>query len=205
LIGTHGTPFLSSPSTKRKRIENDKAEEESEEEMGIKRAGWNGKTWVKGEKKMKKEGVVKEEGSDGFESSGSEEWDSEDEVPLAKLRKAKLGLGSSPTTQGHTSSSSIFAGSERRAQLQDVQFQGVVGLGVTAGNSRYQNMVSSATVPRYVPSMEGREWEGMIPTGNVGIDSTYASRGLWRNAFQGGVESWEQGLQITNGKPRKSV
>jgi hypothetical protein len=100
LIGTHGTPFLSttspiSTSGKRKRLAGEDEEEE----------GWKKEGEVKGEAERRGvkrekgggEGKVKVENGDGdsgwqsgSETTGSEGWDSEDEVPLAKLRKGRL-------------------------------------------------------------------------------------------------------------------
>jgi len=194
LIGTHGSPFLSSsPPTfeKRKRkgmSEEVKGEDESEEEIGGLKLenGGRGKRDVKGEKDR----MVKEEEVSDFESSGSEseEWDSEDEVPLAKLRKAKLrgvpALQTLPT------------------QLADGQRN--IAPREPAGG--YQGTVSGAAVPRLVPGGEGSVWEGMIPVGGVGVDSAFHGYGGWGNGFQGSnVGGLDQGLQIASGKPRKSV
>jgi hypothetical protein len=203
LIGTHGTPFLSSSphpekQGKRKRVDGAKGEEESEEEIGVKRELW---------KKEGKESKVKEETGSEFESSGSESegWDSDDEVPLAKLRKAKLGLSSGAATRAYALSNGAVQGPGGVSQPQIVQLQGMVGCGVTAGSSAFQSMLSVAAVPRCAPTVEGREWEGMIPVGNVGIDPSYAAYDGWGSGFQSGIGSWNQGLQATSGKPRKSV
>lgn len=164
-----------------------KGEDESEEEIGGLKAesGGGGKNEVKGEKDRK----VKEEEASEFESSGSgsEEWDSEDEVPLAKLRKAKLGgvpeLQTLPTQ---------LANGPRN----------VGGYGPAGG---YRSTVSGAAVPRFVPGGEGRVWEGMIPVGGVGVDSAFHGYGDWGDEFQHSVGGWDQNVLATNGKPRKSI
>jgi hypothetical protein len=108
LIGTHGIPFTGSAdkifeaSTKRKRgvgvkksPENDDDETEDEEPIGCKKIKKASKKGDEGKRVGKGNGEdgmkVKEEQESGFESDESSFEDSEDEMPLAKLRKARLG------------------------------------------------------------------------------------------------------------------
>ena len=119
LIGTHGTPFTGSAdkiyeaSTKRKRPNSTKtsssdADETEEEEplsrkprgneaaVGREKVANGGKWKQEGPNKVKRKGSgegvkVKEEQEPEFESNDSGFEDSEDEMPLAKLRKARLG------------------------------------------------------------------------------------------------------------------
>lgn len=141
------------------------------------------------EKDVKKEGTVKLEDGEcnGFDSwSGTEsEGESEDEVPLAKLRKAKL---------------SVPGNSVDRQDMVTIQNGGNY-----ACSGGYQGMREGAAVPSYMPMSEGRAWEGMIPVGNVGIDRMEAGYpAYWGNGFSG-VGAWDQGLLGRSGKPRKSV
>jgi hypothetical protein len=115
LIGTHGTPFSGSAdkiyeaSTKRKRpnssVKKSDDETEDEEPQPPNRKAKKSGNYEKG--KRKRGGVeaggentekgkggevkVKEEGESEFESDDSSFEDAEDEMPLAKLRKARLG------------------------------------------------------------------------------------------------------------------
>jgi hypothetical protein len=111
LIGTHGTPFSGSAdkiheaSTKRKRGTNikkssdgDTEDDEPLQRKGKVRGGANGKGEAGrrvngGDKGRGKEKLVKvkEEQESDFSSTSSDFEDSEDEMPLAKLRKARLG------------------------------------------------------------------------------------------------------------------
>lgn len=94
LIRTHGTPFTGAPDKiaragkKRKRgssstkNDNDDGEEDDAVQPKVEKEGGG-----------KRNTVVKEEKRDSwseFESSGESDGDSEDEIPLAKLRKAKM-------------------------------------------------------------------------------------------------------------------
>jgi hypothetical protein len=97
LIGTQGTPFagtaalekITERSGKRNRSGCKKVEDKTEAEVEYK--------------------VKKEEGSDGYggdtdtmvtDTDETDEWSSEDEIPLAKLRKAKLGIMKPPMDEG---------------------------------------------------------------------------------------------------------
>lgn len=128
LIGTHGTPFTGSAdkifeaSTKRKRGGNIKNQgsSDTEDEEPVQRKGRkndeagriggdgskNGGTEKgKGVNKSKgKEVKVKEELDSDFSSTESDFEDSEDEMPLAKLRKAQLGPLPPSATRGQPSS-----------------------------------------------------------------------------------------------------
>jgi hypothetical protein len=217
LIGTHGTPFLSHHSSstspnfghseklKRKRASRGGGEGEGkdEEECGFKgdSVGNVGKG-VKAEKDELegKKWKIKEEDEDdstGWESgSGSDTewgWDSEDEVPLAKLRKAKPGCSSvSQQTALVPSQRVVGGGRETREEGTNGANNGYGGRSVGG-----QRRVNGAAVPRYMPPSEGRAWEGMIPVGNVVIQNGYPA--YWGNEYSS-VGAWEQG-----GKPRKSV
>lgn len=115
LIGTHGTPFTGSAdkifeaSTKRKRgggvkksPENDDDETEDEESTDRKKIKRTGKKRDEGKRVGKGNGEhgvkVKEEQESVFESDESSFEDSEDEMPLAKLRKSRLGPFQSSTS-----------------------------------------------------------------------------------------------------------
>ncbi|PSS10832.1 hypothetical protein M430DRAFT_61218 [Amorphotheca resinae ATCC 22711] len=105
LIGTHGTPFpsdkvvekIAEAGKKRKRVNSGKDVKGDDDEEELK-----GK---KKEKERKRErSVVKREreDSDDFESSGesvTDFGDSEDEIPLAKLRKSKMMALETSTSQ----------------------------------------------------------------------------------------------------------
>jgi len=217
LIGKHGTPFLSHPSSstspnfdhseklKRKRTSGGGGEGEGEDEE---ECGFKGDSVGKVEKGVKaekgelkgKKGKIKEEDEDdsaGWDSrSGSdteEGWDSEDEVPLAKLRKAKLGYSSvSQQTALVPTQRVVGGGRETREEGTNGANYGYGGRSVGG-----QRRVNGAAVPRYMSPSEGRAWEGMIPVGNVWVQNGYPS--YWGNEFSS-VGAWEQ-----SGKPRKSV
>ncbi|PMD30635.1 hypothetical protein L207DRAFT_520131, partial [Hyaloscypha variabilis F] len=108
LIGTHGTPFLSSSSIsptspiststfsnypeKEKEKKRKRTSGERCEGVKVEGDGGMGKGGLEGTgEKGGVDGIIKEESrsDDEFESA-SEGWDSEDEVPLAKLRKTQL-------------------------------------------------------------------------------------------------------------------
>ncbi|KAN0096617.1 hypothetical protein V8E51_015422 [Hyaloscypha variabilis] len=198
LIGTHGTPFLSSSSTSPTSLTSTSISTFSnqiEKENGKKRKRGSGEGCggVKVERdggmgyggleetgeKGGVDGKIKEESrsDDEFESA-SEGWDSEDEVPLAKLRKTQLpssiqrAVPTPSASYGYAGGNVNGAGAESRRVYEGVQGRG------------------------YVPVSEGRAWTGMIPVGNVGLEDGYPA--YW-NGFSG-VGAWEQG-----GKPRKSV
>lgn len=125
LIGTHGTPFTGSAdkifeaSTKRKRAGgvNKSSEDARQDEELVerksrgrdsKRSGVDdgkengtetGRKMARGKGGGKdKEVQVKEEQESDFSSTSSDFEDSEDEIPLAKLRKARLGPFQSPSS-----------------------------------------------------------------------------------------------------------
>jgi hypothetical protein len=212
LIGTHGTPFLSSsadnPSTsptsnKRKRLGGSSGkdeEDESEADIGLK----NEKS-LKSEKKGKEHKIKIEDGESGWDSgsetTGSEGWDSEDEIPLAKLRKARLSHPPPPSPITSISSFTQHAIPANQAERQEMLRNRDVMMYVSGkrGIGGQQTMLG-ASVPRYIPPSEGRAWAGMIPVGNAGLhDSGLGYRTYVGNGFAGDG-TWEQG-----GKPRKSV
>jgi hypothetical protein len=211
LIGTHGTPFLSSSadntstsSNKRKRLggssEKDD-DDESEGDIGMK----NEKT-PKSEKEGKDQKIKVEDGESGWESgsetTGSEGWDSEDEIPLAKLRKARLShpppAPSLITPISSFTQNTIPANqAERQEMLRNRD-----GVMYRCGKREVsgQQTMYGAFVPRYIPPSEGRAWAGMIPVGNAGLhNSGLGYRAYLGNGFAG-VGTLEQG-----GEPRKSV
>jgi hypothetical protein len=162
-------------------------ESESEAEIGAVKAESGGKMKVKGEKDRK---VKEEEGSDVESSSGesgSEAWGSEDELPLAKLRKPKLGLVPPQQTL------------PTRQLGEDMRKVGAYG-----GAGGYEGAISGVASQGFMPGREMSVWEGMIPVGRVGIDSSFTVYGGWGHGFQSGI-GWDQSLLATNGKPRKSV
>jgi hypothetical protein len=214
LIGTHGTPFLSSSSdnpssssNKRKRLggssEKDD-DDESEGDMGLKN-----EKGLKSEKEGKKHKIKVEDGESGWDSgsetTGSEGWDSEDEIPLAKLRKARLSHpppAPSPITPISSFTQHTIPANQAERQEMLRNRDGVMyvsGKRVVGAPSR-PHTVHGASIPRYIPPSEGRAWAGMIPVGNAGLQNS----GLEYRAYLGngfaGVGTWEQG-----GKPRKSV
>lgn len=104
LIGTHGTPFaattLSEKKRKRSHTHAKKAASEDKAEMDTgagagEEVGQREKLEIEkeSEKKVKKESDSDGYGGDGDttegESDETDEWSSEDEIPLAKLRKAR--------------------------------------------------------------------------------------------------------------------
>lgn len=145
LIGTHGTPFASSAASekiaKRKRScekENKKtvkAPEEKEKDDGddVDAEGEMDDEVVGGSGVMLREEtetkVKKEEESDGFRSEGHFEdgesddtvsWSSEDEVPLAKLRKVKRGIPPALTQTQSQSSDAGFRAEREGAPVPEV-------------------------------------------------------------------------------------
>jgi hypothetical protein len=212
LIGTHGTPFLSSSadnpsasSNKRKRLGGSSGrddDDESEGDIGLK----NEKS-LKSEKEGKEHKIKIEDGESGWESgsetTGSEGWDSEDEIPLAKLRKARVSHPPPPPAPASITPISSFTQhtipanqAERQEMLRNRD--GVMYVSGKRGVGGQQTM-HGASVPRYIPPSEGRAWAGMIPVGNAGLHSGLGYRAYLGNGFAG-VGTWEQG-----GKPRKSV
>jgi hypothetical protein len=200
LVATRGTPFLSHSSSlptstsshnpdklKRKRVSGEdeeiifKRDDVKQLERGIKAER---ETVEAREGKIKRE----DEGSGVWDSgSGSETdegWDSEDEVPLAKLRKATL---SSFVAQNTAPTQHVMGAAvqETRAGMDGVS----LGYG-KEGVSGQQHM-NRAAVPRYITPSEARAWVGMIPVGNAGIqNSRYPV--YWGNGYSGGG-AWEQG------------
>jgi len=141
--------------------------------------------------KGEEEKIKQEEESDGFESM-SEGWDSEDEVPLAKLRK----VVSSPRP---TQAPVVQASSGPNYGNHGYGYSGGSGgSGFASGNgSRNGGGRAYEVQRRYLPVGESRAWTGMIPVGNVGIESAYPA--YWGDGFSG-VGAWGQ-----DEKPRKSV
>ncbi|KAE9371662.1 hypothetical protein N431DRAFT_559128 [Stipitochalara longipes BDJ] len=199
LIGTHGTPFLSSPSssispnsptspTSLTFVNANHPEKQKKRKRGSGEEGGEGLVKIDGEgngggcvvREEEKEGKIKvEDGeSDGFES-GSDGWDSEDEVPLAKLRKGQLSA-SVQQTLSHAATSGSYGYDN--------------GSATGSGSER---TYEGAQIRSYVPASESRAWTGMIPVGNSGIQQGYPA--YWGNGFSG-VGAWEH-----NEKPRKSV
>lgn len=104
LIGTHGTPFAATSSSEKKRKRSlahakkaaPKDKPETDSSVGAVEEV-DGRTRLEAEKETETK-VKKESDSDGYggdgdttegESDETDEWSSEDEIPLAKLRKAR--------------------------------------------------------------------------------------------------------------------
>lgn len=164
-------------SKKRKRDGN------AEGEVGVKGEVVGGfKRGEEREGELSRKCVKEEEVEESIwgSSSGESEWDSEDEVPLAKLVKARL-----PTPNS-------------AQQPQHGPMRGDYRTGMSGGSMRG---ASSGMVPRYgevdvVPRVEGRAWMGMIQGGSAGL--SYPS-------YWGGFHGIGAGAQVQNGEPRNSV
>ena len=141
-----------------------------------------GKGMGEGGEKIKREDTE----SDGYESF-SEGWDSEDEVPLAKLRKSRVSASvqAPPAAAvGYYGYKAGYGGGNAGRN------------GTGSGNEGQRQRGGYGGQRRYLPVDENRPWTGMIPVGNVGIEAYPA---YWGNGLSG-VRGWEQ-----DEKPRKSV
>jgi hypothetical protein len=106
LIGAHGTTFTGAlgKSKKRKHLSDQSKGSDGYSKDGREVNVEGGASMDRGSeeegKSLEKAGVVKSEGrEDGFvseESSSASEDDSEDDMPLAKLRKGRMGQGLKP-------------------------------------------------------------------------------------------------------------
>jgi hypothetical protein len=123
-------------------------------------------------------------------------------VPLAKLRKARMGDSVSASSAQQT----VPHHSQHPIPTIPTIGRNYASESGGGGGGGYngQSMRSGAVLPRYIPASEGRAWAGMIPVGNVGMGSSSGYPAYWGNGFQG-IGAWEQGLQVPGQTPRKSV
>jgi hypothetical protein len=160
LIGTHGTPFAGgaekiAKALKKRKISNPPAERKmngDDEEMvdhkgkGVKRGA----------------SVVKNEESSEYETDFEESGDSDDEIPLAKLRWAKIGQGRDVADSDQTCGRGSIAND----------------IGQMAGRAGM-----SLEIPRQWPSIEGTSSSALALPSIVGLNSV--SERTWERETQG--------------------